>query len=102
MFSIEASPQFDESYSAVMRDVYYFHGRDALAGFEASFEFEPMNIATMSEAYRSTPQGSRRFFFSFKTVSYTVFHTFEHDVVTLHDIDYARSQFVARHLGYSD
>lgn len=102
MFSIEASPQFDESYSAIMRDVYYFHGKDALSGFEASFELGLTNVATMPEAYRSTPKGSRRFLFSFKAIPYTVFYTFEHDVVTLHDIDYARSQFVARCLGYSD
>lgn len=98
MFSVEASPRFDDAYALIMRDLYYYFGEAALDGFDGAFDSAMANVRLFPESYRATSKGARRFYFEFKTIPFTAFFTVEADTILLHDIDYSRSARVSHML----
>lgn len=100
MLSVDPTPRFERSYAQLATEItLHFLTDDVLTGFDEAFCEALLNVRTIPLAYPRTPRGRRRFFFTYKSVPYTVLFSLKDGTVMLLDIHYARSAKTARWLG---
>lgn len=91
MFPVVATARFDVNIGRISQNLYFSGIDDPEQGLKTSLVNALATVRMFPEAYPRTGKARRRFMFEYRSIPYTVLHTFDRERIVLHDIHFARS-----------